>query len=176
MLFFDPRLPLLRAAGLILLGLCLGSGALFGQSASLHYKKGQLHSMKMEWEDALREYRAVTDEYPGSDQEEAALFWQGFCLEKIPDRQKEAFQVFGTLAAKFPESEWGDDAMMSQVNLAGQFLQNGDEQYRAFLHQKLDNAQPELRVRAALVLARAGDKAALPVLETLRQDSGDERA
>ena len=133
------------------------------------YKNAKMSTISQNWGQAADLYKKVIDDYPQSRFNDESQFWLGYCLEKENDKQHEAFDAFQELINRSPKSPWADDAISGQIRLAGQFINQGDESYRAFLTNKLVHDEPKVRHESALALARLGDKASLPMLKEMRE-------
>ena len=123
-----------------------------------------------EWREAINLMEEFLDTYPESRHADDAKFWIGYCQEKIPGRQKDAFITYDALVNRYPQSPWVDDAIVHQIDLAEQFVRDGKEQYRKFLSDKMQSPQDDIRHRATISLGKLGDRQALPALEQLHQD------
>jgi len=117
------------------------------------------------------EFEKIIELYPNNRYADDAHFWIGYCLEKIPERQIEAFMRFEKVVNKFPQSSWVDDAQVHQITLAEQFILVGKNQYNSFLLENLKSDLPDIRNRAALALGRLGNISALPILKNLQNDN-----
>ncbi len=136
-------------------------------SAMQLYNNARKKSMGQNWHDSLREYENLVQQYPRSRYTDDAQFWIGYCLEQIPERQKEAFEAYQKLIDDFPQSTWADDALVHQISIAEQLTLSGEPTYRNFLQQQLSNKTDEVRFQAALALGRLKDERALPVLQEM---------
>lgn len=123
--------------------------------------------IEQQWPQAIDMFEELLEKYPASRYTDDAKFWIAFCLEKMPDKQQEAFFAFSDLIARFSDSPWQDDALSHQINLATQFVKNGQEQYREFLVNQLNSDNEEIRYRAALALGKLGDERAVPTLKQI---------
>lgn len=139
------------------------------------YQQGKRKCINREWHTAITIFEELLDKYPGNKYEDDAKFWIGYCLEKIPEQRQEAFNIYSKLVDKYPDSPWVDDAQVHQINLAEQFVINGQEFYRTYLIEQMGKEQKEVQYRAAIALGRIGDKKALPVLHKMQgdEDFGD---
>ncbi len=151
------------------------SNSLFAQKQEAFarelYNQARLKSMGQHWQDSIEEYQQIVRHYPDSRYADDAQFWIGYCLEKIPERQVEAFAAYQKLLDDHPGSSWADDALVHQITIAERLVQSGQENYRQFLRDKLTHALPEVRRQAGLALGRLGDAAALPVLQEMSRDA-----
>ncbi len=130
-------------------------------------------NLRGEWAQALTLFQRVA----GSDSPRAAeaAFYVGLCLENIPDRDIEAFQVFAELRSRFPENPITQKAISHQITLAG-MLGASDSFYQEFLARQIETRDMTLRREAALSLARLGDKRAVDgILEILREGTTDQK-
>lgn len=115
-------------------------------------------------------YQKVLNEYPDSRYNDESQFWLGYCLEKQEGSSHEAFEAFQELVNRSPDSPWADDALSRQIQLAEQFVRNGEEKYRQFLKDNLTHDHPKVRHESALALARLGDSISLPLLKEMREE------
>lgn len=123
-----------------------------------------------EWYEAINHFEQLLEKYPRSRYEDDARFWIAYSLEKIPEKQEEAFFAFSDFVADLKQSPWVDDALSHQINLAEQFIRSGKDQYRQFLYNLLNSEMNEIRNRSALALGKLGDPRAVPVLKNLTND------
>ncbi len=124
-----------------------------------------------EWQEAMGMMEHFLEKYPDSRHADDAKFWIGYCQEKIPGRENEAFFTYDALVNRFSQSPWVNDARVHQIGLAEEFIRDGKEQYRRFLSEQLKSPQPDIRNRAAISLGKLGDREALPVLVKLKNDA-----
>ena len=140
------------------------------EKAREKYMAAKKQCFEQKWNDAITLLEELLAEFPQGPYSDDALFWIGYCMEKIPDQQMNAFYAFEKLIKNHPSSPWIDDAIVHQISLAELFIRNGSEQFRSFLHEKLYSEMADVRSRAALSLGKLGDKEALSVLKELRDD------
>jgi len=134
------------------------------------YQEAKMKCIDRKWTEAITLFEELLHEYPGNKYEDDAIFWTGYCLEKLPNNNLEAFDKYSQLVEKYPTSPWVDDAQVHQIKLAERFVLEGQELYKEFLYQKMRKEQKEVQYRAAIALGRIGDKKALPVLEKMKSD------
>ncbi len=133
------------------------------------YNKAKKEFLKQNWDDAIELFQKLIDEFPNSNYQDDAHFWLGYCLERKTGEEMEAFLAFDKLIKDFPNSPWVDDAIVHQISLAEHFASKGKDQYLSFLSDKL-NKDEQIKQQAAIALGRLGDKRALPVLKTMKDD------
>ncbi len=133
------------------------------------YNKAKKEFLKQKWEATIELFQKLIDEFPNSNYQDDAHFWLGYCLERKTGEEMEAFLAFDKLIKDFPNSPWVDDAIVHQISLAEQFASEGKNQYLNFLSDKL-NEDEQIQQQAAIALGRLGDKRALPVLKTMKDD------
>ena len=140
------------------------------ETAEEKYIDAKTCCIKQQWDEALTKFEEIVEIYPQSKYVDDAHFWIGYCLEKMPDRQSDAFMQFDNVVNKFPQSPWNDDAIIHQITIAEELYLAGNEQYHNFLKEAFNSSNTDIRNRAALALGRLNDKIALPVLEKLARD------
>src|SRR5210317_1955046 len=106
--------------------------------------------INQEWLDAITSFEEFLEEYPDSRYNDDANFWIAYSIEKLPEKQKEAFLAFASFTEKYPESNWKDDAIMHQISLAEGFVRNREDQYREFLYTMLNSEFDEIKYRSAI--------------------------
>ncbi len=152
---------------------CVLSAALFAHQDSpddqVLFFDAKKKVMSEAYLDAINDLEKLVDSYPESRYVDDAKFWIGYCLEKIPERQIEAFKAFQLVVSNFPASSWADDALAHQIMLAEQFVRNGKEEYRDVLEKQLDNSNEDVQYQAAISLGKLGDQQALPALREMQQ-------
>jgi hypothetical protein len=130
-------------------------------------------NLQGDWVRALPLFRQIAA--GDSPRAAEAAFYAGLCLENIPDRDLEAFQVFAELRSRFPDHPIVTKAISHQITLAG-MLGTSEPFYRDFLVRQLGNTDSTLKREAALSLARLGDERAVEgILEILRNGSADQK-
>ena len=134
------------------------------------YADARKKILAQEWEEAGRLLKQIYDSSPNSVFRDDAFFWQAYCLEKLPDRQQDAYGAFAQFLREFPTSSYADDAIGHQIALAEQFVLAGQEPYRAFLQKQLKHELPAIRQQAALSLGRLKDSSAAEELRKLKDD------
>jgi GWxTD domain-containing protein len=145
------------------------------QDAKIH-QKGKKHIRARRWDKAIETYDQLVRKYPRSLYTDDAQFWIGFSWEQTRGQEKQAFASYQRVIDNYPGSPWVDDAVVHQISLARKLLQQGDEDYRAFLKNNLDNENHTIRTQAALALGEVRDPAVLPLLETIAKSEDGESA
>ena len=160
------------AATLLAIVLMFHSTAFTQNDESAHrlYQHAIEQSLAQNWDLAIETFRELIEQYPGSQYQDDSRFWVGYCLEKKPNSQLEAFIAFGELQEKYPESLWVDDAVIHQISLAEYLVRHGEPRFLKLLRDHLDS-EDAIREQAALALGKLGDKQALPVLKELADDA-----
>jgi GWxTD domain-containing protein len=126
--------------------------------------------ISQDWRAAIDLLEEFLDKYPESRNADDAKFWIGYCEERIPGRQSDAFFTYEALVKKYPSSSWVNDARVHQIGLAEEFVRDGKDQYKTFLNSQLQSPERDISSRAAISLGKLGDRHALPVLESLEND------
>lgn len=134
------------------------------------YKKGKELCVEQQWQAAISLFDEIIEDFPKSMYHDDALFWKGYCQEKIPSLLTDAFNSFEVIKNNYPGSSWIDDAIIHQINIAEEMLKAGKESYRNFLKECLSHAMPEIKHRAAISLGKNGDKSVIPILKELSND------
>jgi GWxTD domain-containing protein len=140
------------------------------ESAEKKYIEAKTCCVQQKWNKAIVEFEDLIGKYPDSRYVDDAFFWVGYCLEKIPDMQTDAFMQFDYVVNKFPNSPWTDDAVIHQIAIAEELYSEGKTQYKSFLKKSLKSQNKDIQNRAALALGRLNDRSALQVLENLTND------
>ena len=133
------------------------------QDAEIH-KKGKRYIRARKWEKAIETYDRLVNEYPRSLYSDDAQFWVAFCWEQIQGQEKKAFDTYQEVIDSYPHSPWVDDAVIHQISLAKKLVSRGEERYRTYLLEKLDDDKP-IRFQAALALGELRDPTVLTMLE-----------
>jgi hypothetical protein len=138
------------------------------QEAERLYMEAKKKCLEQKWGEAVGLFKKLTEDFSLSRYGDDALFWMGYCEERIPEKQQDAFDTFGRLIKIYPNSSWTDDAMIHQVKISERFLLSGKNEYRSFLLDKMNSENVNIKQQAALALGRAGDKRAIPVLNGMK--------
>ena len=137
------------------------------------YLRARDFNLRGEWDKAAELYRQIAS--GDSPRAPEAAFYLGLCLENLPGRDEEAYQVFEALQQSHPDDPIVEKALSHQIILAG-ILGEKDRSYREFLAEMLDSDEPVVRCEAALSLARFGDERAVDCMkEVLREGNRDQQ-
>jgi len=137
------------------------------QQAKQLYQEALNQSMEQRWDGAIYNFQKIIDNFPEDPHRDDAMFWVAYCTEKQGGKEHDAFELYNRLQLAYGESDWIDDALRHQVGIAGTFARQGSQKYADFLANQLNQQDSAIRYQAAIALARAGDKRALPVLEEM---------
>lgn len=170
-------IPFLLLSGTLLLASALISASSIRaqerESAEETYQRARDLNMRGEWEEASELFRQIAS--GDSPRAPDAAFYLGLCLENLPGRDEEAFQVYDALRQSHPDHPIAEKALSHQIILAG-MLGEGDRSYREFLAKQIEADDPAVRMEAALSLARFGDERAVDrIEEILREGSVDQQ-
>lgn len=137
------------------------------------YLRARDFNLRGEWGKAIELYRHIAS--GDSPRAPEAAFYLGLCLENLPGKDEEAYQIFEALQKSHPDDPIVEKALSHQIILAG-MLGEKDRSYREFLVRMLDSDEPGVRCEAALSLARFGDERAVDCLqEVLREGNKDQQ-
>jgi len=82
----------------------------------------QEHEGKQEFNDALKKYDLIIENYPESELRYKAIFMKGFILLENLKDNKRAVEAFDQLIAQYPDCDLADDAAVLREIASG----NGD--------------------------------------------------
>jgi hypothetical protein len=134
------------------------------------YQEAKMKCIDRKWTEAITLFEELIEKYPGNKYEDDAIFWTGYCKEKLPGQGEDSFNTYERLVINYPNSTWVDDAQIHQITLAEQFILEGQDEYKNFLREQMKKDQKDVQYRSAIALGRIGDKKALPVLEKMKND------
>ncbi|MDP1830851.1 MAG: tetratricopeptide repeat protein [Geothrix sp.] len=139
---------------------------LFRQGRDLRYAQ--------RWFEAAQAYRTLLGEFPTSSRAADARYWLASSLEQ-DQRWDEAAAAYTEFLAKHPDQRLlGKEARLNRVRCWG-IRQWDSPTASAGLAEALSDDRDEVRIAAALQLARRRDARALPVLQAgLRVDASSE--
>jgi len=139
---------------------------LFRQGRDLRYAQ--------RWCEAAQAYRSLIREFPGSSRLPDARYWLASSLEQ-DQRWDEAADAYTEFLAKHPDQRMlGKEAKLNRVRCWG-IRQWDNPTARAGLAGALTDDREEVRIAAALQLAKRRDGRAVPVLQAgLRMDASSE--
>lgn len=130
--------------------------ALFTRARDLRYAQ--------RWYEAAEAYRALLRESPGSSRVPDARYWLASCLEQ-DQRWDEAAEAYTDFLARHPDQRLlGKEARLNRVRCWG-IRQWDNPAAAAGLAAALEDGREEVRIAAALQLARRRDSRAVPVLQ-----------
>ncbi len=130
--------------------------ALFHQARDLRYAQ--------HWFQAARVYRDLIQDHPSSSRVVDARYWLAACLEQ-DQRWDEAAEAYSTFLLNHPDQRMlGKEARLNRVRCWG-IRQWDNPGALAGLVSELASASEEVRIVAALQLARRKDSRAVPVLQ-----------
>ena len=140
--------------------------ALFHQARDLRYAQ--------RWFEATQAYRTLLREYPSSPRAIDARYWLASSLEQ-DQRWDEAAEAYTEFLAKYPDQRLlGKEARLNRVRCWG-IRQWDSPTATAGLAGALSDEREEVRIAAALQLAKHRDIRVLPVLQAgLRVDTSSE--
>lgn len=137
------------------------------------YLRARDFNLRGDWDKAVELYRQIAD--GDSPRAPEAAFYLGLCLENLPGRDEEAYQVFEALQKNHPDNPIAEKALSHQIILAG-LLGEKIRSYREFLVRMLDSEEPAVRWEAALSLARYGDERTVDSMrEVLQKGNRDQQ-
>jgi TolA-binding protein len=73
------------------------------QASDAQYRIGEIHYSNEEWDDAVKAFDLVLQNYPDSKRVPDAMYYKGFCLGKL-GRWPEAMETLKDLRKRFPTS------------------------------------------------------------------------
>ena len=93
-----------------------------GQDEALDvYNQAKKKRFEQKWQEAVEIFDRIIEDYTDSRYTDDAIFWKGYCLEKMPGRQMDAFDTYEHLISQYQSSSWIDDATIHQIELAEYF-------------------------------------------------------
>jgi tetratricopeptide (TPR) repeat protein len=140
--------------------------ALFRQARDSRYAQ--------RWIEAVQAYRTLLREFPTSSRAADARYWLASSLEQ-DQRWDDAAEAYTDFLAKHPDQRMlGKEARLNRVHCWG-IRQWDNPAAAAGLAHTLTDDREEVRIAAALQLAKRMDRRALPVLQAgLRVDGSSE--
>jgi hypothetical protein len=140
--------------------------ALFRQARDLRYAQ--------RWFEAAQTYRTLLKEFPASSRSADARFWLASSLEQ-DQRWDDAAEAYTDFLTRHPDQRMlGKEARLNRVRCWG--IRQWDSPVAvAGLTNALSDEREEVRIAAALQLAKRRDTRAVPVLQAgLRMDASSE--
>lgn len=141
---------------------------------------------KREWRDARKGLESYLKDYPKGRLRDEALYWLAQSLnmlsksaegqEAILDLKRDAVRRLDSLAESFPESLWLDDGLALQVEIAGQLVLAGREEYKSYIDEAVATRkqdQRELKVLALNSLMGMDPDYALPIFRRMVEKDPD---
>jgi tetratricopeptide (TPR) repeat protein len=140
--------------------------ALFRQARDFRYSQ--------RWFEAIQAYRTLLREFPSSSRAVDARYWLASSLEQ-DQRWDEAAEAYTEFLAKYPDQRmFGKEARLNRVRCWG-IRQWDSPTATAGLASALSDQREEVRIAAALQLAKHRDTRVLPVLQAgLQVDTSSE--
>ena len=130
--------------------------ALFRQARDLRYAQ--------RWFEAVQAYRTLLRDFPASPRAVDARYWLASSLEQ-DQRWDDAAEAYTEFLAKYPDQRLlGKEARLNRVRCWG-IRQWDSPAATAGLARALTDAREEVRIAAALQLAKQRDTRVLPVLQ-----------
>jgi hypothetical protein len=126
------------------------------------------------WFEATQVYRTLLREFPGSSRAADARYWLASCLEQ-DQRWDDAAEAYTDFLTRHPDQRLlGKEARLNRVRCWG--IRQWDSPVAAAgLASALSDEREEVRIAAALQLAKRKDPRALPMLQAgLRLDGSSE--
>jgi tetratricopeptide (TPR) repeat protein len=142
--------------------------------ADLLFRQGRDLRYAQRWFEAVQAYRTLIREFPSSSRAADARYWLASSLEQ-DQRWDEAAETYTEFLGKHPDQRLlGKEARLNRVRCWG--IRQWDSPLAATgLVSALSDEREEVRIAAALQLAKRKDARALPVLQAgLRVDTSSE--
>ncbi|WLT31777.1 tetratricopeptide repeat protein [Geothrix sp. PMB-07] len=138
------------------------------------FRQGRDFRYAQRWFDAAQAYRTLLRDFPSSPRAADARYWLASSLEQ-DQRWDDAIEAYTDFLTKHPDQRLlGKEARLNRVRCWG-IRQWDSPTATAGLASALSDDREEVRVAAALQLAKRKDKRAVPVLQIgLRLDSSSE--
>jgi hypothetical protein len=138
------------------------------------FRQGRELRYAQRWFEAAQAYRTLLREFPTSSRAADARYWLASSLEQ-DQRWDEAAEAYTEFLAKHPDQRLlGKEARLNRVRCWG-IRQWGSPAATAGLVNALADEREEVRIAAALQLAKRKDPRAVPVLQAgLRADTSSE--
>lgn len=138
------------------------------------FRQGRDHRYAQRWYEAAQAYRTLLREFPTSSRAADARYWLAASLEQ-DQRWDEAAEAYTDFLARHPDQRLlGKEARLNRVRCWG-IRQWDSPAAAAGLAQALVDEREEVRIAAALQLAKRRDARAVPVLQAgLRVDASSE--
>ncbi len=169
------RLGLLMAVPALVAPVAPEPAALLGeQPVDSFFRQGRDLRYAQRWYEASQAYRNLLREFPNSSRAADARYWLASSLEQ-DQRWDEAAEAYTEFLAKHPDQRLlGKEARLNRVRCWG-IRQWDSPAAAAGLAQALSDEREEVRLAAALQLAKRRDSRAVPVLQAgLRVDVSSE--
>lgn len=138
------------------------------------FRQGRDFRYAQRWFDAAQAYRTLLRDFPSSSRAADARYWLASSLEQ-DQRWDDAIEAYTDFLTKHPDQRLlGKEARLNRVRCWG-IRQWDSSSAIAGLAGALSDDREEVRVAAALQLAKRKDKRAVPVLQAgLRLDNASE--
>ena len=138
------------------------------------FRQGRDFRYAQRWFEAAQAYRTLLREFPASSRAADARYWLASSQEQ-DQRWDEAAEAYTEFLAKHPDQRLlGKEARLNRVRCWG-IRQWDSPSAMAGLASALSDEREEVRVAAALQLAKRKDPRALPILQAgLRSDASSE--
>jgi hypothetical protein len=144
-------------------------------SAEALFRQGRDFRYAQRWFDAAQAYRTLLRDFPASARAADARYWLASSLEQ-DQRWDEAAEAYTDFLAKHPDQRMlGKEARLNRVRCWG-IRQWDSPAAVAGLASALADDRQEVRIAAALQLAKRKDTRALPLLQAGLQVNGSTEA
>jgi HEAT repeat protein len=98
------------------------------------FRAGREAALKRRWQEALRQFGAVIEGYPGTALVDDATYWAARCQHELGSH-REAVDRVNQLIDQYPDSPWVDDAKVLRIDAATILVREGEASYSRYLRE-----------------------------------------
>ncbi|HDQ00275.1 MAG TPA: outer membrane protein assembly factor BamD, partial [bacterium] len=115
----------------MLLSFFIASGEETGEQDDVDkaYKIAYKYILDEQWDNALKAFKKLIQDYPQSKWVDDSHFWQCFAREKKGEDLESVFKCYESFITKYRSSKWVDDARTNMIRIGQQLAKSGKPEY-----------------------------------------------
>ena len=181
----DKKFVLIPAV-LLILGILAAVATVDGQEDMERFFKAKELVFKRDWAAARSGFESYLKSFPQGRMGDEAHFWLAQCLDNLTRNEKgrdavvrlkkSALDEIQKLVDGYPESLWKDDALAFRIEIAGELVLLGEENYQKYITEAVESgsrSSRDLKIQALGSLVNLDPETALPIIRRILETDDD---
>jgi hypothetical protein len=173
-------------AVLLILGVLAAAAAVDGQEDMDRFFKAKELVFKRDWAAARSGFESYLKAFPQGRMRDEAHFWLAQSLDNLARNEKgrdavvrlkkAALDEIQKLVDGYPESLWRDDALAFRIEVAGELVLLGEENYQKYITEAVESgsrSSRDLKIQALSSLVNLDPGTALPIIRRILETDDD---